>query len=76
VEGVWHISGDDAIQSFAYIAKRRNLGDAVQAAILGAGSYIPTVPEALGHLDLWITKNVSPPRDQTVRQGTPLGQLQ
>ncbi len=70
VEGVWHISGDDdAMQSFAYIAKRRNLGEGIQAAMLGAGSYIQTVREALNHLDLWVTKKALPPRDQMVQQG-------
>jgi len=73
VEGVWHISGDDdAIQSFAFIAKKRGLGDAIQQAMKEAASYVPTVQEALGYLDRWVTNGVSPPPSQTVQPGQAL----
>ncbi len=73
VEGVWHISGDDdAIESFAYIAKRRRLGENTQRAMLKGASYLPTVQEALGHLDRWIVDKTAPPPSQEVLPGEAL----
>jgi pimeloyl-ACP methyl ester carboxylesterase len=73
VEGVWHISDDDdAIESFAYIAKRRRLGQNTQNAMLSGASYLPAVWEAFMHLDRWVTEKTPPPPNQEVLPGQAL----
>lgn len=73
VEGVWHISGDDdAMSSFRLIARRRDLGEAIDRTLRDGPSYLETVHEALLHLDRWVSGGTAPPPDQTVPPGTPL----
>jgi len=73
VDGAWHISGDDdAISSFRFIARRRGLGEAIDRAMQGAPSYIPTVHEAFEALDRWVSEGSIPPADQIVKRGAPL----
>ena len=75
VAGVWHIStDDDAIYSFQYIMGRMGLSEEAQDRLEKGDTYIPTVHEALGYLDQWVTAQTPPPSDQTVQPGEKLKQ--
>jgi len=68
VEGVWHISvEDDAIPGFQYTMSQMGLDRAVQDQLTVGGTYIPTVREAIEHLDRWVSNGKTPPPDQTVK---------
>ena len=74
VEGVWHISSDDdAIQTFQYFMGQMGVDEEAMDWLESGGSYIPTVEQALGHLDRWIAERKQPPSDQTVKPGETLG---
>jgi pimeloyl-ACP methyl ester carboxylesterase len=73
VAGVWHISADDdAVPSFQYIMSQMGLSEDVQDQLAMGGTYIPTVQEALDHLDRWVVDGKTPPPDQTVKPKEPL----
>ena len=70
VWGAWHVStDDDALGTFQYFMSQVGIGDEVQDWLNTAGTYIPTLEEALGYLDNWVTKQQIPPEDQMVKQG-------
>jgi hypothetical protein len=73
VEGAWHISSDDdAIGTFQYTLGQMGFGSEAQDQLGRGSTYRPTVEEALGYLDRWVSEGKVPPPDQKVWSGQPL----